>query len=294
MYNFIIGIGSQRAGSTLLHHILDKCTPIFMHPVKELHYYDTLFNIRHENILKQYSKRQLDLELDRLVTVETHEYIDKKYKCYIHTNKLLSTKSVSQLNYIDLYRPCIMGHDFLGEITPEYMVLPEEGVKRLSQDTGKSTKIILLARNPVKRFISAVKLLNTYNRDNVFSKIRHSLGLEKEVLKALETMPAWIKHQTELNNYESSLAVYRKYFSAVLFISYDDLITHPEKIHGKLEDFLSIPLDKKQYKLMLQNKINSTGITGGISKRTKAKLTKLFKFSQDYLDRMFGIDQVLL
>lgn len=34
---FVIGIGSQRAGSTLLHKILDECTNIFIHPVKELH-----------------------------------------------------------------------------------------------------------------------------------------------------------------------------------------------------------------------------------------------------------------
>jgi hypothetical protein len=266
-----------------------------MHPVKELHYYDTLFKIRHENLLKRYSRSQLDIELDRLVNAETYEYIDKRYKCYIRTNKLLSTKSVLHLNYIDLYRPYIMEHDFLGEITPEYMILPEKGVKRLRQDTGKETKIILLARNPVNRFISAVKLLNTYNRNNiVLKKIWLSFGLEKEVLKALKTMPAWIEHQTKLNDYESSLAVYRKYFSAVLFISYDDLVTHPEKIHGKLEGFLSIQIDKKQYELMLRNKINSTGLTGYISKRTMAKLTKLFKFSQEYLDRTFGIDQVLL
>ena len=86
MKRFVIGIGSQRAGSTLLHRILEQCTDIFMHPVKELHYYDTLFEVRGARALRVFSKRQLDREWARLVSEDTHAYIDEKYRCYLNTN----------------------------------------------------------------------------------------------------------------------------------------------------------------------------------------------------------------
>ena len=50
---FVIGIGSQRAGSTLLHRIISECTQVFTHPIKELYYYDTLFNVRKDEFLKK-------------------------------------------------------------------------------------------------------------------------------------------------------------------------------------------------------------------------------------------------
>ena len=64
--NFVIGIGSQRAGSTLLHKILDSCTDIFMHPIKELHYYDTLFDVRKDEFLKKFISNESSLVLNEI------------------------------------------------------------------------------------------------------------------------------------------------------------------------------------------------------------------------------------
>jgi hypothetical protein len=36
MNRFVLGIGSQRAGSTLMHHALEASTDVFIHPLKEL------------------------------------------------------------------------------------------------------------------------------------------------------------------------------------------------------------------------------------------------------------------
>lgn len=287
--NFIIIIGSQRAGSTLLHNILDECTNIFMHPLKELHYYDTLFKVRHDSILKKFSKRQLDRELHHMVNSEDHSYINKRYRCYIRANLLLLNENIATLDYVDLYRPCLADNPILGETTPEYMILPKAGVKIMSRDVGRNAKIILVARNPVKRFMSSVKLLNAYNRDDYSPD-----DFEKKMLQLFETMPGWIKAQTKFNDYESALAVYRKFFSDVCFISYDELVTNPGKTHGKLEDFLSLKINREKYEAMLKNKINAMGITGVISDHTRGKLEKLFKFSKKYLDKTFGKDQVVL
>ena len=83
--------------------------------------------------------------------------------CRIRALTLLSKRPPGALDYFDLYRPCIANNPYLGEVTPEYMILPEAGVSAMSNSLGRSTKIILLATNPVQRFLSAVKLLAAHN-----------------------------------------------------------------------------------------------------------------------------------
>jgi len=271
MPKFIIGIGSQRAGSTLLHKILDECTEIFMHPVKELHYYDTLFSVRHSSVLKDFSKRQVEHILDRFIQSSNFDFVDKQYKCYIRTNKILAKKSVEEIDYIDLYRPGLMGNNFLGEITPEYMILPEEGIQKMRDNLGGETKIILIGRNPVDRFISAFKLLKMYNEKD-YDMAHFQIDLEDTI----QNMPSWMEQQYELNDYEQAIVKYKKYFDDVLFFPYEKLITDPEMIHNKMEKFLEMTIDKDKYHKILSKKVNAIGATGTISDEIIEDLEKRF------------------
>ncbi|RVU83387.1 hypothetical protein EOL70_16810 [Leucothrix sargassi] len=284
MAQFVIGIGSQRAGSTLLHRVLDECTDIFMHPVKELHYYDTLFGVRAPEVLTDFSQRQLFREVDRLIEAKAFGYVDKKYKCFLRANKLLSTLDVRDIEYMDLYRPCISGNQYFGEITPEYMILPEEGVAKLASDLGKETKIILISRNPTERFISAFKLLKNYNNPNYDSSL-FSEDLESTLLD----MPEWVAQQTELNDYESALKKYRKYFDSVLFLSLETIIDDPNSFATELEQFLGVAVNKERLGGVMGNKVNAMSETGNISDTTKAELDSMFSSYQVYLKKTFNI-----
>ena len=272
---FVIGIGSQRAGSTLLHKILSECTSIFMHPVKELHYYDTLFDVRKEEFLHSYSQQQLTQLKDRLQN-------SKRKVCEFRTNKMLVSHPIHEVDYIDLYRPCILGNPILGEITPEYMILPEEGIKKMRDDLGEDTKIILIARDPVERFISSVKLLKLYG-DKKFDMI----CFEEELLRVMEEMPTWMEQQDQLNDYEGALAKYSKYFSHILFISYEQMTTDPLKIHKELEIFLEFNIDIDKYLNILSKKVNAIGETGQISNEAKEVLKKRYSESIDFLEKYF-------
>lgn len=261
---FVIGIGSQRAGSTLLHRILDECTDIFMHPVKELHYFDTLYNVRHPSILTKYSQRQLNRELERLIKADNHSYInDKQYKCYLRTNKILANNIITDVDYLDLYRPCILGSRVVGEITPEYMILPDEGVKLMAEMLGDDTPIILITRNPVDRFISAFKLLKLYGSDNVDMS-----NFERDLNSVFDEMPDWIKQQKKLNDYQSAILLYSKYFNNVICLSYEELVNDADKVISVLEDKLSVNIDKDKCKKILGVKVNQIGDTSSISQET--------------------------
>lgn len=282
MTKFVIGIGSQRAGSTLLHKILDEATDVFMHPVKELHYYDTLYDVRSPDVLVDYSRRQLDRELDRLVSSKAFGYIDKKYRSFIRANKILANTPVSQVSYLDLYRPCVNDYNYLGEITPEYMVLPEEGVAHLARDVGSDAKIILISRDPVERFISAFKLLKNYSNPEYDSEnFSHDLD---EVLKS---MPKWVEQQEQLNDYEAAVNKYSKYFDSILFLSFEKMVSDSDLLSCQLEDFLGLDVDKTKVSDILSNKVNAIGNTGDVSTEIISELSARFLTNNEYLSAVF-------
>ena len=267
MSKFIIGIGSQRAGSTLLSRILEQCTPIFTHPVKELHYYDTLYGVRNEAVLKDFSRKQLE-RLEQ----QGFEPSTKREECLLRTNKILYNRSIENVSYIDLFRPCIMDNEYLCEITPEYMILPEAGVIKMSEDIGSSSKIILMIREPVDRFISAVKLLKSYGINEYNPET-----FETDLIETLETMPAWIDQQLELSDYKRSINLYKKYFDQVLVLQYEKLLSDPMSIKQDLESFLDLSIDDEKYLEVTARKVNNLGKTAKLSEQTMERLIALNK-----------------
>ncbi len=258
---FVIGIGSQRAGTTLLHRVLHECSSVFMHPVKELHYFDTLYNVRDARVLVEFSRKQIE-----------HAAVpprNKREECFLRANKMLASKNVSDIDYLDLYRPCVLGHPQLGEITPEYMILPEEGVKYMAETIGAGSRIILITRDPVDRFISAFKLLKAYNTvDPDFS------NFENEILDVFSGMPGWVEQQKLLNNYELSRNKFSKYFSNTLEISYEELTSSPGSTLRKVEELVGHTLDNKKIDKLFSKRVNEFSTTVGLKESARKLVEK--------------------
>ncbi len=289
MPKFVIGIGSQRAGTTLLHRILDQCTTIFMHPLKELHYFDTMYSVRQEAVLRKYSQQQLAKENQTSLKPLIFQCISKRYRCFFRTLNLLSTHSVSSLNYPNLYYPYTDAKRPLGEITPEYMILPETGIQNMAEVIGSDAKIILIARNPTKRFISSVKLLKANNRETVPREI-----FEQALLKTMETMPGWMIVQDRLNDYESALSSYHKHFDNVLFLSYDSITQDIDETHSVLENFLDQRVNKKRYQSLLGMRVNAIAETAPVSDQVVQSLNDRNKESIRFLEEYFGAGNCIL
>ncbi len=282
MTKFVIGIGSQRAGSTLLHRVLDQCTPIYMNPVKELHYFDTLFGVRNENVLRHFSVNQLNREVEQIVKAKNFGFITKRYKNELRANFLLATKKVENIKYLELFRPCIQGNELLGEITPEYMILPDKGICKMREVVGEDAKIILLARNPAKRFVSAFKLLMLGIPDADMAVF------EEQMLATLNNGGEWLRVQDAFNDYETALGNYQRHFKSVLMLSYDGVFGAVEETAEKLSDFLEVELALPQYKKIVDTKINALDETRDLSKSTLSLLEARYSKNQAYLDKIFG------
>ena len=248
---FIIGIGSQRAGSTLLHTLLSSASNIFMHPLKELHYFDTLYGYRNYEALKS------ALEI-RIAKIESHINKDQKTNdrllCEIRASKILSTTQPHQAEYQDLFRPFLGRSKLLGEITPEYMLFDTKAIVAMRSLIGKDAGVILIRRDPVQRVISALKLFNVYNNlkmDNVVANnwLKHQLDSESN----------WIKVQDRFNDYSGAEARYSEFFPNFVKIEYENLVKDPSSVCVELESNLNIEIHKEKFTNGLSKKINQLG-----------------------------------
>lgn len=281
---FVIGIGSQRAGSTLLYKIIDECTEVYMNPIKELHYFDTMYKKRSPETLTKFSEKQLSRKIHEIVDAQDLSVFNKRFKNSLRANYLLATKNVEAIGYLDLFRPCVSEYEVFGEVTPEYMLLPDAGIKKMKEVTKNQLKVILIGRHPVRRFISAFKLLKVYGSNRVHFDLKE---YEKEILLMLEEESEWVRIQDALNDYESTLRNYTLNDIDCLFLSMDGLIKNPDETSKKLGEFLEMDICLSSYENVIGEKVNVLGDTGEISNELYETLFKRYQKSLDFLDTSF-------
>lgn len=251
-HRFIIGIGSQRAASTLLHTLLSESSSAFMHPVKELHYFDTLFGIRPQAALTEFSCRQIMREIDHIVAANEFGFLGRRYKCMLRTNRILATQPVEKVDYLDLFRPFLRDRAVLGEVTPEYMLLDEAQVTRMRDVVGENATVILMCRNPVKRVLSAAKLFNVYN----------NLGMDSSQMtawlaKMIEESSTWMQAQDAYNDYERAIGVFSSIFPNFMTLSYDALIEDPTKSADNLASVSGLQINHEVFRHGVEKRINA-------------------------------------
>jgi hypothetical protein len=246
---FILGIGSQRAGTTFLKNLLNQHQDIGIHPVKELHYFDTLFGLKDNLSLKKISGRSLEKIVEE---VRKNNFSDFIWQSYVRTNYQLFTKPINSIDYKNLFleEEYLKDIKFTGEITPEYMLLEESQILKIKETIGDAY-IILICRNPIKRMISAFRLFLNGADTNVPIVKKDELFMEM-----LANNGTWIKQQIGFNDYSGAAAKYKKYFSKVLLLSYDDMVMNPEKTLESLSKFLNLEFDKKMLPFF-DNKFNT-------------------------------------
>ncbi len=276
---FVIGIGSQRAGTTLLHTILSECTPVFMHPLKELHYFDTLFDTRDIQLLRGVSRfrhgrrtmgRRAKAAAAQRIAARTGLLLRGRLKEYQESglrertldhsltvlSQVESLDDLKSVPYGDLYRPAIEDHDAVGEISPEYMLLPDEGVTFMRGQCGPRTTIILLRRDPIDRILSSYVLLKAYRSTAPLGPLDVT---EDEMWRELEDGGVWLQNQYELSNYEDAERRFSRRFSNVTTIDLESLSSGNRSFSRYLSDRIDAPVDVSRYREIVATKANSFG-----------------------------------
>lgn len=282
-HRFIIGIGSQRAGSTLMHRLLEASSNVFMHPLKELHYFDTLYGYRSRQALQDFSMRQIMREIDRIVSSKDLGFVkNNRYRCYLRTNRLLSRSPIEKINYIELFRPNLKKHQLLGEVTPEYMLFDDDSIVKMQSVIGENAGIILICRDPVKRFLSTVKLMSVYNRLQL-----DDVAANDWIRQMLDSDNDWLKAQDSYNDYESAIDRYSRHFENFLAIDYDDLINNPKDVAKKVAKTLGISLDIDIFEGETRGVVNSLGKDFSIEQEIVDRISERYRKSREFMNEYF-------
>ena len=250
-----------------------------MHPVKELHVFDSLHHLRPRQALKTFSKNQLHRLRNQhgdLSAAQTQG--NKRLICEIRTNTMLSERDISDVNYMDLFRPCLMHHHWIGEVTPEYMLLREEQLQGVRDQFAGHVVPVLMVRNPAKRFLSAYKLRHFYMRpadqpmpgnDALLSDLNLLLDQGEE--------DGWVRAQLRFNQYRDATQRLQAVFGdRVLVLSLDTLTQQPEKAFQALEERTGLVVDRPLASACLQQKVNETDIKLSLDSSTAERMQTFF------------------
>lgn len=153
-------IGAQKAGTTWLYANLRSHSGILMPPVKEVAYFSTLY-------VPGWAKADADHRAHQVGQARAHwnapERLDPKRtrpelrERVLRSLDALSQEPMTDAGYTTLFEGC--GVDQVcGEISPQYCVLPREGIRH-ALSMNPNLKVIALLRHPVARAMSHIAML---------------------------------------------------------------------------------------------------------------------------------------
>lgn len=227
-----LGVGTQSAGNLLLYKILDECSQIDMHPATELHYFDTLYKIRDNDILKDFAKKQFEYENGKFYNEYNQTFFNNRHKALLRSYNLLAFNDIEDLDYFDLFKP--LESSKIGEISPEYFLLNKNQIEKMREVIGKKSKIIILVRDPIKRFIESAKLILGENIN-------------------IDSIKKIIKTQNRFNNYKETIENYKNSFNEVLVLSYEEFFLDKNKNLEKIENFIEETLNREKYYTLIDS-----------------------------------------
>ncbi len=275
----ILGIGSQWSGTLMLHRLLSEAGGIDMHPLVELHYFDTLFGIRDKRILRDYSSDIYRREKEKLESEYDNRYLNKSHETLINSSHLLSSiADIADIEYLSLYEPLYSDISITGEITPEYMLLEEREISYLSSVVGEDTDILLIAMDPVERFLRALAMTG--------EDISKPLDL-KRFGEIVSDMKEWLRQQEKFADYRGCVDRFSKYFSNIFVISYEKLLSEDEEHIAEFEEFIGVKLKKGTMNAIIEDEKRGYG-TLNTESSVEYLLIKRFADSLDYLKSRFG------
>ena len=249
-----LGIGAPRCGTTWLHKMLSKHPGIWMPPIKELHYFDSI-----------------DPTIDEKAHVDSAAYRFKwmflrrtmHYGGYLLRDFVEEAKSRARPDLrwdyaffkpggsLDWYRnlfdrPKEFGK-ITGEITPAYIMLSSDMIKTIKEQLNIK-KIILLLRNPV---YSTWSSLEKQTRDGQIQANENSI---EDLVKRARS-PLLFGRYNYVDNLERWLKHYDR--NDIFIGFFEEVEQTPELLLSKIFSFLEVDDVSKQLSLEAKKRINA-------------------------------------
>lgn len=261
-------IGVQKAATSWLWVQLRWHPEVWMPPVKELHYFDHLFVPENRSWTTAHIQKNVK---DSLNWHAKNGKIDLPYFRYMVD---LATEDLfSEEWYRKAYS--LKGADakLAGDITPEYFMIPEEGIAYVKKFLGP-LKLILMVRDPVDRAKSQIRMniqrsgclvenltesdwVSEASKPEIFNKAKYS-----------EYLPRWIREFGK---------------ESFLFLHYEEVRKQPLELLKKVENFLGLSAGKYPSPEEAVHKGKKIDIPGYVSEFLESKLQSERDFIDEYL-----------
>lgn len=153
---YIIGVGAQKAGTSWLADYLNGHDEIMMSPIKELHFFDEVFEPDYTKELRprKYLAFRKMVEATRYAEFINDNEIQEKINDYLEWVRI--GNSLENYKFFMESR-AKEEHKAVCEITPAYSILNHlayKEMKRLSDDV----RIVFILRDPIDRFWSSLRM----------------------------------------------------------------------------------------------------------------------------------------
>jgi hypothetical protein len=215
-------IGAQKAATSWLWTMLRQHPEIWMPPIKELHFFDHLYVPENRAWTHFHIKKGVNDALKWHFNNNTSNLEQIKY--------LVDTAMVDPFTE-DWYKFCFnrpgAQGKILGDITPEYSTLPDEGIEYVKRLLGPKLRIIYIIRNPVERALSQLRM-------NQSRRGKDSDGEEVWMNAAKEPVIA------QRGDYATYVGRWEKHFpeTNILYLPYKMVKNSPEKLLQNVESFI--------------------------------------------------------
>ena len=243
-----------------------------MPPFKEVHYFDHLYLEEVRKWTHGHIKNGVK---------DSMRWHVKNDKIYLEYFKYLTDIALVEPFTEDWYYRCFnrdsAKNKKLGDITPEYCTIPEDGINYIKNLLGENVKIIYIIRDPLSRALSQLRM-------NVTRQGKENDGLDVWNHEASE--PVLLQR----GDYATFIPRWKKLIdsSNILFIPFKKIKSSPKEILEEVERFIGV----SNFSFSgLNNKVHKTK-SAEVPESIIAKLEQAVKPQYDFLKNNFDSDFV--
>lgn len=217
-------IGTQKSGTSWLFENLRYHPGIWMPPLKELHYFDHLYCKNNRSWSRWHVKQGVSRLLKQHVQ-NNEDNIDFVYVRYLLS--IVTEPMFSEVWYEQIFqRPTAKGK-IIGDITPEYCAVGNEGIRYVKQLLGE-VNIIWLVRDPICRALSQVRM-----------------NAERRGFSAEATIEQWMEiadseEVLSRGDYRAYMPKWERAFGRdkVLYLPFKQIASQPGYVLQRVESFV--------------------------------------------------------
>ncbi|MDD2724967.1 MAG: sulfotransferase [Methylovulum sp.] len=267
-------IGMQKAGTSWLYEMLLQHPDIWLPPIKELHYFDHLYCPDNRSWTQWHIQHAAkNLIKDQL---EQAKAVDFSFIRYLAT--MAMRPLFTEIWYRRAFNRQAANGKILGDITPEYCAIGDEGVAYVKHLLGE-VKIIWIVRDPVERALSQLRM-----------------NIERRGLDSGMTLSEWLKlaNATEVlnrGNYADYIPRWERQFGreGILFMPFQHIGRQPYKVLQQIESFIGV--GQWDAYTGLDKKIHATQAYT-VPKEVSVYFSELFQPQYRFLESYFTADFV--